>query len=351
MNHVTPEHVRWAYRLFLDREPESDEVLKRDVKGTAELREHFMGSNEFQKKIRGRDDNVIFKGFQHTEIALLERYHRRSQPAPGYIIDFVGSRTDVNFNTHIQHLSGHVEGLPVPGNFHAEAIEWIGTMKAVDTASETFAVAELGAGWGPWLVSSALAAKHKGINDVSLVGVEADDQHFACLRSHLANNQFNPDAHLLLNGVIGPNDGYAFFPLINADRDWGAAAVFSDKSDIDNSTDFRGRQYKYVRKRAYSVETALKGRPMFDLVHVDIQGSEREVIPTALPVLNDKVRWLVIGTHSRSIEGLLFNKLSQAGWKLENEKPCQFDVGTAEPITEKHTRVDGAQVWRNMHHA
>ena len=171
------------------------------------------------------------------------------------------------------------------------------------------------------------------------------------LVSHLANNNFDPDAHLLINGVVGASDGYAFFPLINSSRDWGAAAVFSDKEDLKDGVDFRGRQFKYARKRAYSIASALKDRPMFDLVHVDIQGSEREVIPAALPVLNDKVRWLVIGTHSRSIEGLLIDTLSQAGWTLENEKPCQFKVGASEPISEKHLRKDGAQVWRNTHQA
>ena len=191
MNAVTPEHVRWAYRLFLDREPENKRVLERNVKSTAELRESFMRSNEFQKKDRRRDA-VTFNDFLDTEIALLERYHRQSQATPGYIIDFVGSRTDANFNTHFQHLSGHVEDLPVPNNFHAETIEWIGTLKAVDTATKTFAVAELGAGWGPWLIASAIAAKHKGIKDVFLVGVEADDQHFTCLGFPSGQQQFRP---------------------------------------------------------------------------------------------------------------------------------------------------------------
>jgi hypothetical protein len=39
---------------------------------------------------------------------------------------------------------------PIPGDFHAETIEWIGVLKAVKAAGQRFAVLELGAGFGTW---------------------------------------------------------------------------------------------------------------------------------------------------------------------------------------------------------
>lgn len=180
-----------------------------------------------------------------------------------------------------------------------------------------------------------------------MVGVEADDRHFSWLREHLANNGFDPDAHRLLNGVIGTQDGDAFFPALDSEYDWGGAAVYTKIGD--HGIDCRGREFHYVRKPAYSIKRALDGITTLDLVHVDIQGAEKDVIPSALDVLTQKVRWLVIGTHSRIIEGVLFDVLSRNGWKLENEKPCAFHISEVEPISEKHTRVDGAQVWQNPH--
>ena len=50
MQKVTPEHVRWAYRLFLDREPENDAVLVPSAADTIELRRGFLYSAEFQQK-------------------------------------------------------------------------------------------------------------------------------------------------------------------------------------------------------------------------------------------------------------------------------------------------------------
>jgi FkbM family methyltransferase len=49
-NPITPEHIRWAYRLFLDREPENDAVLARTAPDTKTLRQTFLQSAEFNLK-------------------------------------------------------------------------------------------------------------------------------------------------------------------------------------------------------------------------------------------------------------------------------------------------------------
>jgi FkbM family methyltransferase len=52
---LTREHVVWAYRLLLDREPENEDVIGPKLAGsrdTAELRHHLMTSAEFQRKNR-----------------------------------------------------------------------------------------------------------------------------------------------------------------------------------------------------------------------------------------------------------------------------------------------------------
>lgn len=48
---LTTEHVRWAYRLFLDREPENEDVLRSTAKvipTTPELRRAMMSSDEYR---------------------------------------------------------------------------------------------------------------------------------------------------------------------------------------------------------------------------------------------------------------------------------------------------------------
>ena len=50
---LTREHVVWAYRLLLDRDPENEDVIAPKLAGsrdTSELRRHLMTSAEFRDK-------------------------------------------------------------------------------------------------------------------------------------------------------------------------------------------------------------------------------------------------------------------------------------------------------------
>jgi FkbM family methyltransferase len=54
-NPLTRDHVVWAYRLLLDRDPENEDVIGPKLAGsrdTSELRRHLMTSAEFQDKNR-----------------------------------------------------------------------------------------------------------------------------------------------------------------------------------------------------------------------------------------------------------------------------------------------------------
>jgi FkbM family methyltransferase len=65
---LTREHVVWAYRLLLDRDPENEDVIAPKLAGsrdTRELRHHLMTSAEFQSKNRdyahANDRTVVIK--------------------------------------------------------------------------------------------------------------------------------------------------------------------------------------------------------------------------------------------------------------------------------------------------
>jgi hypothetical protein len=80
-----------------------------------------------------------------------------------------------------------------------------------------------------------------------------------------------------------------------------------------------------------------------DLLHVDIQGGEADLVAGSLGVLADKVAYIVIGTHSRQIEGRLMDTLLGAGWTLEIERSAILVPGPSGPVVS----VDGVQGWRN----
>src|SRR5438132_12797876 len=65
---LTREHVVWAYRLLLDRDPESDDVIGPKLAGsrdTSELRRHLITSAEFRNKnpdfAHTNDPTVVIK--------------------------------------------------------------------------------------------------------------------------------------------------------------------------------------------------------------------------------------------------------------------------------------------------
>ena len=63
-----------------------------------------------------------------------------------------------------------------------------------------------------------------------------------------------------------------------------------------------------------------------------------------LSLLDQHVAYLVIGTHSREIEGRLFATLLGRCWRLEIERPAILALDGDGPSTT----VDGVQGWRNL---
>ena len=65
---LTRDHVVWAYRLLLDRDPENEDVIGPKLAGsrnTAELRHHLITSAEFREKnpdfAQTNDSTVVIK--------------------------------------------------------------------------------------------------------------------------------------------------------------------------------------------------------------------------------------------------------------------------------------------------
>jgi hypothetical protein len=76
---------------------------------------------------------------------------------------------------------------------------------------------------------------------------------------------------------------------------------------------------------------------------MDIQGGEDELIRDGGRFISDKVAYLVVGTHSRAIEGRIVDLLQALEWRLEIERPAILTIENGSP----KTRVDGIQGWVN----
>lgn len=233
---------------------------------------------------------------------------------PGYFFDFLGTKTRIEYLPESCHwLSGKVFGFPAPGaTILHEYEEWQGVMAAVKEAKHTFVCVELGAGWGPWLVSSAFATMRLGISNISLIGVDADSQNIEFMKTHFSDNGLDYRQHKFFHAAIDRRDAR---PSL-----WNPGGA-----------------------RLMSLKTLLRQMPIVDLIHCDIQFAESRAFAAGIKEVTDRVRRVVIGTHSRKIEDELIEIFRPWSWFLEYETACKYRIDDGVP----YLNTDGVQVWRN----
>jgi len=333
------EGVYWAFRLLLRREPSEAELQAHLVENDTvnNLRLRIVTTREFEVGSPG--SSAI------TDFAVINAFapFPEKQPVEGTFRDMFGSTTKVRYLDQGWHsLAGYVfKSVPRERepSLHGTS-EWVGTLRSVLEAQGKFTAMELGAGWAPWLTVCERAARLRGIENVDLTGVEGSREHHGFMLDNFRTNGIDPEKHALHHAVAGAEDGVAHFPRLHvATDDYGANAVFSDAE-----SDAAAARGELEEIRCISMNSLLAGKDRVDLIHIDIQGHEETVIRAGIEALNAKVRRLVIGTHSRAIEGHLFDLLHDNGWVCESEVPC---VLRATMDGRRVLFVDGEQVWRN----
>ncbi len=290
---------------------------------------------------------------------------RQPYAQPGRVTDFLGISTRTAYIDSIAHLAGTVETPPIPANFHASQLEWAGTLRSALQTERTFVAIELGAGWCPWLLAGAVAAERCGAEELKLCGVEACSGHVEYARQHFLDNPLE-SAHVeLLHGIAGVRDGYEKFPDVdNPAGNWGAAAFIAGSvGHQETQARYSGvrRLARLVRAgslrawqclpgqspgkrlRSYALSPLIEQHDWVDLLHVDIQGHEFDVLNAAIEQLCQRVKRIVIGTHSESLATQLRKLLESRDWLLEAEEACQVSRSRG----KESLLIDGCQVWRN----
>lgn len=274
--------------------------------------------------------------------AIVRRHASASASAhPAYLTNYIGVRIDPKFLPGVlNERIGILEGVPIPANWHADIAEFAAALRAVELSSKTFTMAELGCGWGCWMNITGVAAHNLGLAP-RLIGVEADAGHIAFAAECCATNGFAREEYRLVRGVAAAEDGFALFPRQTiAGQSWGLEPIFgASKSQRRRAVE----SGSHDECRMVPLEEVIGDAAYLDLLHIDIQGGELDLISSTLDALNTRIAYMVIGTHSREIEGRLIRTLVDAGWRLEIERPAILMLEHRSPLV----RVDGVQGWRN----
>ena len=263
------------------------------------------------------------------------------QPNAGVLTNFLGTRIDPRFFPRVLGgKEGQIEPPPIPANWHADIAEWAAALRAVECATNSFTVVELGCGWGCWMNNTGVAARRRGLS-VRVIGIEGDEGHIGFARESLASNGFRTEEITLYRGIAAAKSGIALFPKQeHPGISWGNEPVF-DATEEQRKRALESESHDELPVLA--LEEIVREYPRIDLLHVDIQGGEADLIRGCAALLKEKFAYLVIGTHSRQIEGQLFDMLLKDGWLLEIERPAILGIDNDGPMVT----VDGVQGWRN----
>ena len=356
---VTAADVEAAYRLFLAREPENKDVTAGYVAGEytiPQLIKNVLSLPEFQAQKQG--DGAAWESLFGVDprsplwhchanfdaVGLIRKYENpERRPKKGHIVNFQGVAVNTNFLPHVlKGQEGKVEECPIPANWHADIAEWAAAFRAVELAQGSFTMIELGCGWGCWMNNTGAAARKRGL-PLHLIGVEADAGHLRFAGEALRTNGFSEDQTTLIRGVAGARSGAALFPKQTVSgAHWGLEPVFDDDPE---QFALKQQSGMYEEVPIIALATVIGDRRRIDLIHIDIQGGEADFVEQSISTLTARVAYLLIGTHSKPIEGRLFNALLGAGWHLDIERPLLFSLHDGQPVTG----IDGVQGWRNPH--
>jgi FkbM family methyltransferase len=225
-----------------------------------------------------------------------------------HTFDFTGTATRGSFKRgwekHITPAGvAAVASLPPPNEHY---LDWIALLSAVSKADDCFRMAELGAGYAPWVVRGAMASRqNQSITSFELLAVEADPVHYSWAREHFSDNALDPGDYWLLEGAVSTTDQGVAFPVIAApEEDYGAGLLTAATASATRHV------------ASYTLQSLLeKFSGPLDLLHIDIQGEEYRVMPDALPAIDRAVKSIVIGTHvNDSQHDQLVALMEDAGW-------------------------------------
>lgn len=333
-----------AYRVILGRDPLPDEPLEGHMHQPSHARmvHDIAMSPEGQARLGIQPQNPLFHYNACVDVrGIVERNidHGR-QPRAGHNVNFLGVAVPIEVFPFLANTGGTLDQIPIPANYHADMAEWAAALRPVELARDTFTMIELGCGWGCWMVNTGVVAKRRGLA-IELIGVEGDPLHVDLCHRTMAANGIGTGEYHVVRGVAAASSGIALFPRRREGEDnWGFEPIFGATEQQRDDLVANG---SYESLEMIALADVIGDRPFIDLLHIDIQGGEGPLVREAAELLTDKVGYILIGTHSRMLEGGLMTALFDRGWRMEIERPAIFSLENGLPTI----RVDGVQGWTN----
>jgi FkbM family methyltransferase len=258
---LTRDHVVWAYRVLLDRDPENEDVIGPKLAGsrnTAELRRHLMTSAEFQRKNRD---------YAHTNDRTI-----------------VIAEIDDGIRLFVD-LSDHVIGLNiVRGRYEADGIHFVrSVLRSGDTAVDA------GAHIGLFAMHMAARVGPAG----KVYAFEPLDANADLLERSIAENRFT-DRLIVQRAAVGERTGTATLTFAEETLNSGGAYLLRD-----DTAPLAGNVTRQVPLVA--LDDVTFAQPV-RLIKMDVEGAEPQVVEGATRLLNEDRPIVLSELHPAQLE-------------------------------------------------
>ncbi len=265
----------------------------------------------------------------------------------GCFPNFLGVMTELAFvaeyppSNQLLPVNGQTNETPAPAFKDGEIFfEHAAIHNAVMAARGQFIMVELGGGFAARTVDAHAALQRYNPLPCRYVVVEAEPTHFEWAQRHMRTNGIDPDAHWLINALVGTDNLPKLFML--GEGYYGNAVVgeeevtqFVKNLQAGNSTDHVLRELLLNARcgvqQPYSVANGTRHfdfgfascmplrdilQPLahVDLMDIDIQGGESDVLPAAMDVINKKVRRIHLATHGAVRHQEMWDLFFEHGW-------------------------------------
>jgi FkbM family methyltransferase len=292
---------------------------------------------------------------------IFEQFTRYKGPVQdgSIALDFLGTMARREF---LQSAIGSCPSSYLESNYppvNEDVFAWIDLLTAVIEAGQSFTMMELGAGYGLWSIRAAKAIQQRCGIPFKIVAVEAEPNHFMWLRAHFADNALNVADHGLIEAAVSDTTGTALFYIASPNgeysepREWYGQSLIKDYETVTEVVECSdgGRQvmvlksgWRGIQVSRITLNDLLADHALVDLIHMDVQGQELPVVRASIDLIDSRVKYIHIGTHSREIETELRQIFQSHHWTCRADCP-----GNQEHHTPFGTIVleDGVQSWSN----
>lgn len=258
---LTREHVVWAYRLLLDRDPENEDVVGPKLAGsrsTSELRHHLMTSAEFQRK------NPDYAHTNDRTVVIKE--------------------IDGGVRVYID-LSDHVIGIGIlRGHYEQDEIRFaLSVLRPGDTAID------VGAHIGFFTMQMAAAVGRTG----KVYAFEPFDPNADLLERSMIENRF-ADRVVFQRGAVGGASGSATLTFPVETLNSGGAYLLRD-----GASPLTGNQTRTVP--VFALDDVPLARPV-RFIKMDVEGAEPLVVRGACRILREDRPIVLSELHPTQLE-------------------------------------------------